>query len=306
MREEAITMGEGGEFPLQGTLTLPDPEEKCPALLLIQGSGPTNRDEKIGVLTPFKDIAEYLAAKGIAVLRFDKRTFVYGKKMMKGKNDVSVWEETIEDAISATELLKKDPRILSDKVFIAGHSLGGMLAPRIDAEGGDYAGIIIMAGSPRKLLEIMMEQNEAVLSSMKGPIKKIATRQVAKFEEKLRKYESLSLEESKDFKMFGLPSYYFKEMDEHPTAEYLLKTEKRVLIIQGEKDFQVSAERDLGGYKALLGNKANVEFRSYPGLNHLFTPSVYDNIRQYKKEYKVPAKFSEQALEDLAKFILNS
>ena len=305
MREEIVTIGEGSKYPLQGTLTLPDSEERCPAVLLIQGSGPTNRDEKIGVLTPFKDIAEYFAAKGIASLRFDKRTFVYSKEMKKDKT-VTVWEEITEDAVSATELLKKDPRILSDKVFIAGHSLGGMLAPRIDAEGGDYAGIIIMAGSPRRLLDIMMEQNEAVVESLKGLTKKIAIRQVAKFESQLRKYDSLSLEESKNFEMFHLCSYYFKEMEAHPATDYLLKTEKRVLIIQGEKDFQVSAEKDLGGYQAILGNKANIEFRLYPGLNHLFTPSVYGNIRQFKKEYNVPAKFSEQVLEDLAKFILAS
>ena len=305
MREENITIGAGVKYPLAGILTLPDQPEKCPALLLVHGSGPLDKDERVGALTPFKNIAEYLAANGIASLRYDKRTFVYGKQLTKDLKTPTVREETIEDAVSAANLLRNDPRILSDKIFIAGHSLGGMLAPRIDAEGGDFAGIMIMAGSPRRLLEIIADQNAAVVASLSGFTLRIAQKQVAKFTNDLREFDALSDEESKNREMFSINGYYFKEMEAHPAGDYLLKTEKPVLIMQGEKDFQVSVEKDFGGYQALLQDRPNVKFHLYPGLSHMFTPSVYGNIRKYKKEYDVPAKVNEQVLTDIKDFILS-
>ena len=102
--------------------------------------------------------------------------------MLRDKSlEVTVKVETIDDAILATEMLKKDPRIDPERVFIIGHSMGGMLAPRIDAEGGNYRGLIIMAGSPRKLEEIILDQNEAALRSTKGLVNWIVKKQVAKF-----------------------------------------------------------------------------------------------------------------------------
>ena len=307
MIEEKVIIGKDGKYPLEGILTLPDaPSGKCPALLLVHGSGPLNRDEKIGALTPFKDIAEYLATGGIATMRYDKRTFVYGKQLRKEIRTPTVRDETIEDALFAVNILKNDPRIDPDMVFIAGHSLGGMLASRIDAEGGDFAGIIIMAGSPRRLLDIIVDQNEAVLASLKGLTKKIAQKQVAKFINKLREFDALSDEESKNRKMIRICAYYFKEMEAHPASDYLQRYRKPMLILQGGKDFHVSVEKDFGGYQALLSDRENVKFSLYPELNHIFTPSVYGNIRKFKKEYKIPAKVDERVLEDIRDFILSA
>jgi dienelactone hydrolase len=174
MGNEKIVIGAETKYPLNGILAIPEATTGLfPAVVLVHGSGPSNMDEKIGNVTPFKDLAEGLSARGIAVLRYDKRTFVYGKQM---RNDIglSVKEETIEDAILAADFLRSDPRIHSSKVFILGHSMGGMLAPRIDVEGGNFAGIIIMAGSPRKLEEIIMDQNDDVLHSLNQLLRIIA------------------------------------------------------------------------------------------------------------------------------------
>ena len=145
--QEKIIVGQGTEYPLNGILTLPRQlEQLVPAVVFVHGSGSSNMDEKIYKLTPFKDLAEGLAKHGIASIRYDKRSFVYGRKMVKDKKLViTVKEETIQDAVLATELLRKDSRIDSEKIFIIGHSMGGMLAPRIDAEGGNYSGLILMA-----------------------------------------------------------------------------------------------------------------------------------------------------------------
>ncbi|MCL2785096.1 MAG: alpha/beta fold hydrolase [Propionibacteriaceae bacterium] len=307
MHEETVIIGKGGEFPLEGVLTLPDsPHEALPALLLVHGSGPLNRDEKIGVLTPFKDIAKFLAANGIASLRYDKRTFVYGKKLRKELKNPTVREETIDDALAATKVLKADARINPHAVFLAGHSLGGMLAPRIDGEGGDYAGIIILAGSPRNLLDIIEDQNAEAIASLTGAIQFIAKKQVAALLKQIDTYNTWSLEESKHHKLINISAYYFKEMEAHPASDYLLQLNKPTLILQGGSDFQVSVDKDFGAYKALLKNHPNIKFHLYPGLSHTFTPSIYGNIMKAKQEYKVPGRVHEQVLDDIRDFIMSS
>ena len=174
MKREDIVVGKGSKYPLKGILTMPeDLREPVPAVVFVHGSGASNMDEKVGKLTPFKDLAEGLAKRGIASVRYDKRSFSHGFQMLKEK-DVTVKAETIEDAVLATELLRADARIDSEKIFIIGHSMGAMLAPRIDAEGGNYKGLILLAGSPRRLEEIMLDQNEEVLRSTKGLVNWIA------------------------------------------------------------------------------------------------------------------------------------
>jgi uncharacterized protein len=307
MAEEKIVIGADTKYPLNGILTIPNQTNgQFPGVVLVHGSGPSDMDEKIGENTPFKDIAEGLAEKGIVVLRYDKRTFVYGKEM---RNDIglTVKEETIEDAIRAADYLRKDERIDAMKIFLIGHSMGGMLAPRIDAEGGNFAGIIIMAGSPRKLEELIMDQNAQVLTSLNRFLQIIAKKQIASFSSKLDNIYNLSDEEAKSNKIMGkyVRAYYLKEMGEHPSVEYLDRLYKPVFILQGEKDFQVSIEKNFYGYKKLLGDRLNVTFKLYPNLNHLFMPSVYGEILKAKKEYKVAQHVDQQVINDISDWILS-
>ena len=306
MIEERIFVGENPQYPLIGLLTLTDdPAKPVPAVVFVPGSGASNMDEKVGKLTPFKDLAQGLARHGIASVRYDKRSFAHGFKMLRDKSlEVTVKTETIDDAILATELLKKDPRIDPERVFIIGHSMGGMLAPRIDAEGGNYAGLIIMAGSPRKLEEIILDQNEAALRSTKGFVNWIVKKQVEKFAAMFGGMYQLSDEEAKKRKMGGGTTlYYFKEMGEHPASGYLLTTGKPILILQGEKDFQATAEKDFAAYKQLLDRKENVTFRLYENLSHAFVPSVYGDIMKAKQEYNVEQHISEEVIADIANWI---
>ena len=309
MIEEKIIIGENTQYPLNGLLTLPDDTAKpVPAVVFVHGSGASNMDEKVGKLTPFKDLAQGLARHGIASVRYDKRSFAHGFKMLRDKDlEVTVKTETIDDAILATELLKKDPRIDPERVFIIGHSMGGMLSPRIDAEGGNYAGLIIMAGSPRKLEEIILDQNEAALRSTKGFVNWIVKKQVAKFAAMFDGMYELSDEEAKKKKMGGGTTlYYFKEMGEHAAPGYLAVCEKPILIMQGEKDFQATAEKDFAAYKQLLAGKENVSFRLYPGLNHAFVPSVFADIMKAKQEYAVEQHIGEEVIGGIAAWILDN
>ncbi|WP_233189535.1 S9 family peptidase [Sporosarcina sp. P7] len=276
MADENVIIGSETAHQLNGILTIPkEINGLFPAVVLVHGSGPSNMDEKIGNVYPFKDLAEGLSEKGIAVLRYDKRTFVYGKEM-RSDSTLSVKEECIDDAILAADLLRRDSRIDSNKIFIIGHSLGGMLAPRIDAEGGYFAGIIIMGGSPRKFEDILMDQNNEVLNSLNKFLKGIARKQIAALSSKFENIYNLSDEDAKSTKVFGkhVRAYYFKEMGEHPSTNYLTALNKPLFILQGEKDFHLSVQKDFNGYKKILEDKPNVSYKLYPNLNHAFMPSV--------------------------------
>ena len=304
MISEKIIVGENTKYPLNGLLTLPEDITKpVPAVVFVHGSGASNMDEKVGKITPFKDLAEGLAKHGIASVRYDKRSYVHGLKMLKEKN-VTVEIETIEDAILATELLKKDARIDKDNIFIIGHSMGAMLAPRIDAEGGDYKGLILMAGSPRKLEEIMVGQFEDMLNTTKGLVRWIVKKQAEKINGMFDGLYQLSDEDAKKKNMGnGVTLYYFKEIGEHAAPGYLKDLEKPILIMQGEKDFQVTVEKDYNAYKQLLADKGNVTFRLYENLSHAFVPSVYGDIAKAKQEYNVEQHIGEDVIADIADWI---
>ena len=305
MIKENIIVGKGTNYPLKGILTLPQTTKKVPAVVLVHGSGASNMDEKVGKLTPFKDIAEGLAAHGIASIRYDKRSFAHGFKMVKDKNAlITVKEETIDDAILATELLKNDSRIDSDKIFIIGHSMGGMLAPRIDVEGGNYRGIIIMAGSPRLMEEIMVEQLDESMADMNKLVQMLARKSISKITSKFDGMYDLSDQQAKKTKLGnGVTLYYFTEMGRKPVSHYLEKLDKPMLIMQGEKDFQVKADKDFVAYKELLKDRENVTFKLYENLNHAFVNSVYGSISKAKKEYAIEQHIGEEVIGDIANWI---
>lgn len=306
MAEENIVIGAKTKHQLNGILTIPDQSAgPVPAVVLVHGSGPSNMDAQTGSNTPFKDLAEGLSEKGIAVLRYDKRTYIYANEL-KENHDLSVKEETIEDAILAADLLRNDPRIDPKKIFIVGHSLGGMLAPRIDAEGGDFAGLIMLAGSPRQFEELLIEQDYNVANSLNWFLKGIAKKQTVALEAKMSNLYEMSDEEAKMTPVLGkhVMAYYFKEMGEHPSVDYLKKLDKPLLILQGGKDVHVSVDKDFDGYKALLGDRANASFKLYPNLNHLLMPAVYGEIRKAKKEYQVAQHVDSEVIDDIAEWIL--
>ena len=305
MIEEKIVIGT--KYPLDGILTLPDKAEApYTAVVLVHGSGPNDMDESVGKIKTFKDLAIGLANRGIATIRYNKRTHSYGKELVKDfGGSLTVKEETIEDAIFATELLRNDSRIDSDKIFIAGHSMGAMLAPRIDADGGDYAGLILLAGSPRKLEEIMKDQQQDFLEQCKGVIRWLAKKQINKATKKFDNIYNITDEEAKTTTLAGkyMFKYYLKEWGEKPSWDYLKILQKPILVMHAEKDVHVSTEKDFNLYQEILSEHPNATFKTYPDLNHLFMKAIYADIRKIMKEYKVPQHVEEHVIDDIANWI---
>ncbi len=299
-----VIVGEGTDYPLNGLLTLPDDcSAPVPAVVMVHGSGPSNMDEKVMKLTPFKDLAEGLAERGVASLRYDKRTFAHARNMKKLLPTVK--EETIDDALLAVDLLKNDPQIDPDRVFLLGHSMGAMLAPRIDAQGGDVRGMILLAGTPHRLEEIVLRQLGQVKSG-NFLMKSIVALEYKIYVKKFDGLYDMSDEEAKKKKFAGnLSLYYFKEMGRKTAVDYLLEHEKPVLILQGGKDFQVLADEDFKAFRSLLAQRENTCFKLYPELNHLFVKGLYNDILKATKEYGVERHIGGEVLDDIAAFIQN-
>ena len=305
---EEIIVGEGTQWELHGLLTLPiNATGPVPAVVLVHGSGPNDMDETIFDNKPFRDIAEHLSSNGIAVIRYNKRTLTHGMKLAEmNPSDFTVWEETIEDAILATRLLKADRRIDETRVYILGHSLGGMLAPRIHEMGGDYAGLILFAGSPRFLLDISKDQATALAAVTEDREERAAILEMNRL--MTNEFElvlTLSGHEVQNthFDILGNMGYYWRDLYLNPVAEFLENISVPILVMHPEDDLQVTTEADFALYKELLAGRTNVTFKLYPGLNHLFMPSTGRNISQIMDEYKIKATVDSQVLIDIVEWI---
>ena len=308
-----VKIGQGTAWELNGILTLPKsamPKGGFPAAVIVHGSGPGDMNGAAFAYKPYLDIADYLSSKGIAVLRYNKRTLTHGAKMVEELGGaLTVMEETIEDALLASQLLKADPRINENKVFMIGHSLGGMLAPRIQSEGlrqtprTDFAGLILLAGSPRFLLDISYDQNvDYIEHYMEGEEKAAALESLAAWDEQINIIVNLPDDTAQTiFIQSGLSAYYLKDLYYHPVTMYLDDVHVPLFVLQGSADFQVSPEKDFEAYKRLLAGRNNVTFKLYEGLNHMFIKSTTG----YIDEYEIPGSVDKQALADITRWILS-
>ena len=151
-----------GDNELPGMLTLPKGVQKPPVVILIQGSGSSDMNESLGTAPnrPFEDIAHGLAEQGVATLRYNKRTYQYPS----GGGD-TIQYEMLDDAAAAVKLLGSDGRVDANRIYLLGHSLGGMMAPKIAADNPQIKGFVSMAGSLRTFQELSLDQNKAGIAA---------------------------------------------------------------------------------------------------------------------------------------------
>ena len=297
-RDLALPVPSLGELP--GVLTVPEGEGPFPVVILLQGSGSSDKDETIGNLKPFRDIAEGLAQQGVAVYRFDKRSYVYGLELAMNKQ-ITLKDEYLEDAVNAVRLMAAQDKIDPDRIFVLGHSLGGNAVPAVARELAQAPvkarGFIMMAASPRPLDVLMREQYDFLYSLMPEVTEEQQAEKDAIFAEldKLQDLDALT----EDDTVVGVYSSYWKWLAAYDILQAADEITEPVLLLQGEEDYQVTME-DFGIWKEAIGGKENWKLVSYPGLTHLFMPGQKsEGSGAYTRQANVDA----QVIGDIAAFV---
>jgi dienelactone hydrolase len=296
--ETEMTVG-ADRWPLPGTLTIPSGAGPFPALVLVHGSGPSDRDESFGPNKPFKDLALGLASRGIAVLRFEKRTQQYAGKLGSIAG-FTVKDESIDDALAAVAKLRGDSRIDPRRVFVLGHSLGGTLVPRIAAADPAIAGIISLAGATRKIEDAMLAQINYLVAAS-GPVTPDGQKQIDDTTKLVSTVRALKAADASDPKSIGgAPAAYWLDLEAYDPVAVAATLKTPMLILQGERDYQVTMAEDFARWKTGLASRANVTFKSYPALNHLFLAGT---VKSLPAEYNVPGHVAEDVIADIAQWI---
>jgi dienelactone hydrolase len=295
-----MTLG-SSEWFLPATLTVPAGSGPWPAVVLVHGSGPHDRDETVGANRPFKDLASGLASRGIAVLRYDKRTMVHGAKVAALK-DFTVRQEVIEDALEAVKALRAQSGIDPKRVFVLGHSLGGMLIPRIGIADPTITGLIVLAGAARPLEEAIVAQTR-YLTMADGTISTEEQQAIDQATASANTVRALKPEEANTGRMISnAPASYWLDLRGYDPPSEAKRLKAPMLILQGERDYQVTVE-EFSRWKAALGSRRDVTLRSYPALNHLFIAGTGPSL---PAEYQVPGHVAEEVIRDIATWIVAS
>jgi len=285
-----------GKAPLilPGTLSLPRGRDKAPAVVLVHGSGPHDRNEAIGPNRPFQDLAQGLASRGIASLRYEKRTKVYPERFAVTQR-FTVREEVMEDAAAAVALLLRRAEVDGGRVVLVGHSLGGTLAPRIAVAEPRIAAVIILAGATRPIPDLMVEQIEYIGGLSGRPDAAEASAQLRAEAARARRAKS----DDDGPPILNCPPSYWADLNAYDAAAAAASLSLPMLILQGGRDYQVTS-RDLFRFKAALEGHANATIREFPRLNHLF---MAGEGKSRPEEYDRPSHVDGEVIEAIAAFV---
>lgn len=312
-------------FYLSGTLSLPDSTGKYPAVILISGSGPQNRDEELLGHKPFLVISDFLTRNGFAVLRFDDR----GTARSEGDFSKATSDDFANDLESAFNYLRSRKEINNKKIGLMGHSEGGIIAPIVAAKNKKIAFIVMLAGTGVPGDQIMLEQqkligratgmkekdiektweiNENIFSIIKqnqdqnelNSKLKIYLSQAVKDFPKEDNPKSMSEEEIVDKTIEQMANPWMIHFIRFDPKTALQKVKCPVLAVNGEKDLQVSPEQNLGTIKQILNEAGNkkVTIKEFEGLNHLFQHCTTGSPYEY-------SAIQETFSEDVLKYIDN-
>ncbi len=291
---------------LAGTLTMPQGDGPFPAVVLVSGSGPQDRDQMLFSHRPFWVLADAFTRAGIAVLRYDDRGFGKSTGSFTGTTTAGF----AQDALAAVQLLKGRKEIAADKVGIVGHSEGGIVAPMVAASSKDVAFVVALAGTAVPGGEVINHQM-ALLQSLRGAAKEVS-------EEAVRinnlVFAELAKRASRDETVAAISEIFGKAWDDTPDArggqdrdafvqvrlarvtspwfrEFILHDPRpdlrRVTCpffgVFGEKDFQVAPDQNLPEMKKALADNPHATLVVLPSLNHLFQTCETGSIDEYSE-----------------------
>jgi dienelactone hydrolase len=282
-----------------GSLCTPREEGPFPTVLLLQGSGPLDRDETVGPNAPFLDIAHGLARRGIATFRYDKRTYLYPQHL--DIETMTLDDEMIRDAETALGVLVERAEVRSGAIFVLGHSLGGTAALLLDSPAPSLKGVVLLATMGRPFAEVL-ESQIRYLAELGRESGRMTPEEEEKTGRMLDKLDSLAMGTlPKNEILLGMPVSYMEDLDRRDTALGAQRLGAPILILQGGKDYQVTREdveilerqfREVG--------LEDVESAVFDDLGHLFMP-VEGKPRP--EVYLEPGKVDERVLDRIASWI---
>lgn len=325
--EDVVYENKEAGVKLAGTLTLPRSEGPFPAVILITGSGPQNRNEEIMGHRPFLVLSDYLTRQGIAVLRVDDR----GMGGSTGNFSQATTEDFAGDVLAGVEFLKNRKEIDASRIGLIGHSEGGIIAPMVAVKSPDVAFIVLMAAPGMTGEELLYMQsdriaraegasnetiahNDALMRRMYSVVKEEKNNTAA--EEKLREILRTELANTSeqqiespgyseaviDAQVRGLSSPWMRFFLTYDPAPTLMKVKCPVLAINGEKDLQVPPDENLRAIDEALKAGGNKDYtvKELPGLNHLFQTAKTGSPSEYAK---IEETISPAALEIIGNWI---
>jgi dienelactone hydrolase len=293
-KEIDFSVGQGAKA-LPGTLTVPNGSGPFPAVVLVHGSGPQDRDETIGANRPFLDLARGLASRGIAVLRYEKRTKARPQDFADGRYTVD--DETTDDAVAAVIALAATPGLDPKRIFVLGHSQGGLMAPRIAARSQKVAGLILLAAPARPILDLLSEQNH-YLANLDGKISPEEQTFLAGLDKSIARIRGKGDVPATDTPM-NLPAAYWRSVDGVDPIAEALPLKQPMLLLQGGRDMQVVAA-DWQRWQSAFGKNPRATFKHYPALNHLAIAGAGPST---PAEYNAPGHVDTGLIADIADWV---
>ncbi len=271
--EEDVQLG-SGDLAVPGTLSLPRQAGPLPAVVLLAGSGPMDRDESIGPSKPFKDLAWGLASRGIAVLRFDKVTYARPAEV-RSMPGFTLSDEYLPQARAASELLRQRPEIDPSRIFVAGHSLGGTVAPRVAAAEPAVAGLVILAGGAAPLHWVIVRQIR-YLASLDPAMASASGSAIEALTAQAQRVDSADLSPATPAGELplGTPAAYWLDLRGYEAPMAAAALGKPILVMQGGRDYQATVDDDLSRWQAALDDRPGVTIRIHPDDDHFFFPGT--------------------------------
>jgi pimeloyl-ACP methyl ester carboxylesterase len=293
----ANTMSTDPADPIRSANDLTD--QPGPAIVLLGGSGPTDRDSTIGPNKPLKDLAWGLATQGITVLRFDKLPNAHPTEVSTNP-DFTATDEYVPDALAAVAMLRRHPGVDPGRVFVLGHSFGGTIAPRVAAAEPAIAGLVIAAGGAQPLHWAAVRQVRYLVSLDTAPGSAEAMAPViATMTRQAETVDSADLSPStpRADLPFNVPAAYWLDLRGYDPVRLAATLGRPILLVQGGRDYQATVADDLALWRAGLG-QATV--RVYDADNHTFFPGAG---RSTPAEYETPQHVDPAVVSDIADWL---
>jgi hypothetical protein len=294
---ELKTEVKGPAAALPATLLIPKSDGPVPAVVFLSGSGPNDQDETIGPNKPLADIARGLGDRGIASLRFDKRTFaIKDKSKLVG---VTLKDEYYDDAKAAIALVAATPKIDPKRIFVVGHSEGAMVAPIVAEASPETRGIVLMATGVRPIDEMLIDQM-AFGAKLTGRSAEEIAEQTRELTERFAVIRDPKKTDTPPF--MGAPAAYWREFIALDVSKSARESKLPILVLQGDKDVQVRKDADFELLRSRVGDGGGrVTYRSFANLNHLFMNVDHESTGA---EYGIPAHVDPAVISVIADWIL--